>query len=311
MKRILTIAIVLVMTAATTVFAEKQSYTVGLPMPSGMEESSIADLLEQLVEHVGIVLEKDMKAEMLVYEYGTDVAELVVEKVESGEVDVSFLLGTEYAAYQDSGKDILMPLFSLSMSGQTIMPTCLFAAKGRYESVEDLRGLRWGGVYIKPTRYLLYKEGIDEPVDKFFSDVEFVSDMPVTGLIDGFENGDYDVFNTYDVTVRVAGFMNKKDISFEPVSCVDYNHSWVFVYRKDLDPDVMNEFRDLMLGADKDNRFAKFQFAFKMIQGRFLPLDMEEINEVVEIYEFEKKQGWNEEEEKYFEKRVKMKAGSK
>ncbi len=313
MKKIITTALLVMAIFATATYAqeEHEKYIVGLPMPAGMEKSSIAGLLKDIVAYVGELLGEDTEAKVLVYEYGTDVAKFVEEKMESGEVDVSYLLGNEYAAYLDSGKNNLTPFFTLSMSGQSIMPTCLFAAKGKYKSVEDLRGLRWGGVYTQPTRYLLYKAGIDEPLDKFFSEVKFVSDMPVTGQIEGFDNGDYDVFNTYDVTLRVAGYMNKKDISFEPVSCVDYNYSWIFLYRDGLDEKVMEEFRDLMIGADKDKRFAKFHFAFKMIQGRFGPIDYDELDKVVDIYKLGKKHGWDKEEKKYFKEQSKMKAGHK
>ena len=57
-----------------------------------------------------------------------------------------------------------------------------------------------------------------------------------------------------------------------------------------------------MLKSDKDPAFAKFQFAFKMVDGKFVPVEEKKIKFVKEIADLAVKEGWEKEEEAFYKK---------
>ncbi len=273
---------------------------VGLPVIKGMEKTSMVDLFTDIVNTVSGKMDVKAIPNIFTYEHDDDVAKIVMDNVESGDSDIIFWTGQDYSEYLDTGKDTLVPLFSLTMMGKTIVDSCIYARKGEIKNISELRGKRWAGTRVSPTRYLLYKEGIDEPVDKFFGSVQFKSDSPITNIVEGLENNEYDAFTSYDTYIGISGMDTKKDKPFEPVVCHEYDNTWTFMASKRLPHEFMEKYRKIMLKSYKDPDFAKFKFAFNMIRGRFIPVKNDEVQRIKKIYDLRIEKGWDREDKKFW-----------
>lgn len=273
---------------------------VGLPVITGMEKTKIIDIFKNIVDTLSEKIDGEAVPNVFAYDYDENVYEAVYDNIESGDSDIIFWMGHEYAEYMEGREDTLVPLFSLTMMGQTLINNCIYARPGEVEDVSQLRGKRWAGTRVAPTRYTLYKEGIDEPLDEFFGSVEFRSDSPITNIIEGLENNEYDVFTTYDTYIGISGLDTKKDKPFEPVVCHTYDYTWTFMASKRLPHDFLEKYRSIMLRSHKDPDFAKFRFAFKMIEGRFIPVQHEDMEKIYEIYKLKKEKGWDKENEVFW-----------
>jgi ABC-type phosphate/phosphonate transport system substrate-binding protein len=286
-----------------TFAAKGGKFVVGLPMVAGIDsQSGISDLLDQFVATLAKKMGVQAEIMKIHYKDGDNILKLALAKVDSGEIDMLYLYGLVYAEYLRTGRKDLNPVFVMSMTKHTVLPSCIFVRKGTFKKVADLRGKRWAGSNLVPARYLLYKSGIDEPLDKFFGSATYASDSPVTNIIAGLDAGKYDAFTTFDSTIRITGLLTKKNISFEPLYCEDYDYNWIFLAKKDLPPDFTDNLRKIMLKSDKDPDFAKFQFAFKMVDGKFLPFNEEDFGKVKKINDLIVKEGWREEEKAFYKK---------
>jgi len=284
--------------------ARECDYVISVPMVEGLEETSLGKYLEQLSEVLSNKLDCNITSKKLVYNYGQRIIDRVRKEFDEGVSDVSYVFGIEYAQYARSGKDDLVPLFTLSIDGRTMMDQCFYVRKGEYSDVSELEGKKWAGALLLPARFLLYSEGIDEPVDEFFGSIRYQTDAPLTGLLDMLESGEIDVFNTFGVIMRLSGELNKKDAFFEPLLCREYDHTWVFVARKGVSPKFIELTRRIMLNAHNDPDFATFSFAFKLLDGHFVPLDDSSIEKINRIVDLAEKGGWFDEQREFAEKYV-------
>ncbi|HOC91036.1 MAG TPA: PhnD/SsuA/transferrin family substrate-binding protein [bacterium] len=301
------VAIVL---AALTVFAfgyanqacAQARYTVGIPVVAGMENTQLAPLFQELVKVVGGKLGVKAETKLIIYEQGDDILKKVLSEVDSKKVDITLLFGQEYSEFQATGRTDLIPIATLSAAGQAVLSNCLYVRKGEFKSLQELRGKKWAGASYRPTRYLLYKKGIDEPLDKFFGSIDYANDSPITLIVKGLEEKQYDAFASYDSFVKISGMMTKKDVFFEPLVCEKYDHSWIFVARKEIPAATIEQFRKVLMGAAKDPDFGKFQFAFQMVAGKFQPVKADDVKFVRQIFDLGIKNGWRKEENAFFKK---------
>jgi hypothetical protein len=300
----LIVFILMTLTFSGQTFASKSGkFVIGLPMPAGIEkQSGFSDLFDQLVATMAKKMGLQAEILKIPFKDGDNTMKLVLAKVDSGELDMVYFFGLDYAEYLRTGRKDLNPIFVLSVTKRTVRPACIYTRKGAFKNVSDLRGKRWAGSNLVATRYLLYKSGIDEPLDKFFGSVAYVPDFPVTSIVAGFDAGKYDAFTTYDALLRVAGLLTKKGLSFEPLYCEDYDYTWIFLTKKDIPAEFTDNLRKIMLKSDKDPDFAKFQFAFKMVDGKFLPFNEEDFGKVKKINDLIVKEGWREEEKAFYKK---------
>ena len=308
------VAIVL---AALTVFAfgyanqagAQARYTVGIPVVAGMENTQLAPLFQELVKVVGDKLGVKADMKLIIYEQGDDILQKVLSEVDSKKVDITLLFGQEYSELQAKSRMDLIPIVTLSAAGQPILANCIYVRKGEIKSLQELRGKKWAAASYRPTRYLLYKKGIDEPLDKFFGSIDYANDSPITLIVKGLEDKEFDAFSSYDSFVKISGLTTKKDVSFEPLVYEKYDHSWIFVARKDIPAATIDEFRKVLIGAQRDPDFGKFQFAFQIVQGKFQPVKQEDIKMVRQIFDLSIKNGWRKEENAFFNKYKPAKSG--
>ncbi|MFH1537443.1 MAG: hypothetical protein ABIH66_00695 [bacterium] len=290
-------------TSATAAAAEKKNvYTIAIPMIKGLEETKIVDMFGKMGTVLGKKMGCEFKVEPLPYEYNQRKDELVIKWFNEGKADIAYISGIELSEYQKKGRRGLVPLFILGMEKSAIKGVCFYTRKGEFSKVSELRGKTWFGGQPVVARLLLYKNDIDEPIDKFFGAVGFETESPIFPLVEKLKKKEIDVFSCYKSTMMLSGELAKKDSVIKPLSCAGYESNWVFVARADMPPGHMQQFRSLMLGAHKDPDFAQFGFFFQTARGHFMPLDKEtqEFNDAQA--DLIKKQGWRKEEEAFYKK---------
>ena len=281
--------------------AQEESYTVAIPMIKGFEETRFTDIFRDINDVIGKKLDCDVTTEFLVFEHDETLIELVREKFDEGEADVSYINGIDQGEYMLNEEEDLDFLSVLGMENSPVEQTCFFVRKGEFSDVSELRGKRWRGSQTIQARFLLYQNDIDEPLNEFFGDIGFETDSPIMPLLDDLESGEIDVFSTYLHTVRLSGALASKDAFLEPLYCHDTESHWVFVADKDMPEKRRKQIRWLMLNAHKDKDFAQFGFAFAMIEGHFMPLTDEAKKVNLRYAKLVNENGWREEQEEFFE----------
>lgn len=302
---ITTLSLLLLAVAASSPIAaagKKETYTMLVPMIKGLEETKIIDMFEKM----GVILGKKMgcefRVEPLPYEYNQRKDELVIKWFNEGRGDIAYISGIELSEYQKKGRRGIVPLFILGMDKSTIKAICFYTRKGEFSKVSDLRGRTWYGGQPVVARYLLYKNKIDEPIDKFFGTVGFETESPIFPLVEKLNKKEIDVFSCYESTMMLSGQLGKKDSVIEPLDCAGFESHWVFVARADMPTEDLQQFRSLMLGAHKDPDFAQFGFFFKMANGHFMKFDRETQKFNDAQADLIKKQGWRKEEAAFYKK---------
>ncbi|MFC1474906.1 hypothetical protein ACFLQK_02565, partial [bacterium] len=227
----------------------ENSYTIAVPMVDGLDATNLKGYLDKMAIILSKKLGAEIKTKPLVYRYGDSVMDMVLDDFEAGNSDLGYVYGREYAAYRNKGDDQLVPLFTLAMFKSTIMKQCFYTRIGEFESVADLRGKKWAGSTYLPARYMLYSQEIDEPLDKFFGSINYISDAPLKNMTERMRSGELDVFSSYDIIMKVSGETDKKDAFLEPLYCNDYDHTWVFVARRGVSSDILERMRTIVLNA--------------------------------------------------------------
>jgi ABC-type nitrate/sulfonate/bicarbonate transport system substrate-binding protein len=280
-------------------------YTVSLPVIAGMETSSVGKLMIDVVNAIAKKLNLKIDVVKRPYWYDADVPKIVANDFKSKKVDVSFLSGVDYANYLRSGHKDATPIFQLSMSKKTVYNGCLYARKGEAKSLADLRGKKLGTAYVRPVRLIMFKNGVNEPIEKFFGGVSFIPDAPPTAMVDALEKKKIDAFYVIETSIFVAGYTAKKNLTWGPVACTEYDASPIFIARKDVDPNMVQKLQATVINSVKDPAFAQFQFAFKMVDGRFLPFDEKGFQKIAAVNDLVVKNGWDKEEKAFLKKYMK------
>jgi len=280
-------------------------YIFSVPMLKELDNDSFSRMLEELIAVLADKTDKNIEISKFIYSHDDNKMKLVTNRLESKQADISYLTGLEYSEYLISGGDELIPLFSLGIARTSVVPLCFVTRKGELKSVDELAGKRWQGSGIIPTRYLLYEKGIYKRPEEFFSSIGFTNDSPVSIMINKLINNEIDVFTTYKTALSIGGYLTKKDSGFELLECKDYDHNWIFLARKDVDKSFLKRMTEIMLKAHKDPDFAKFQFAFKMIDGNFINIKKEELDSVYKRAELIVEKEWRKEQTEFHEKYMK------
>ena len=293
-------AALLAIPAATQQPAEK--YNLAVPMIEGFEQTKFIEMIQQMGVALGKKMGCDIKSQPLVFKYGQRLIDLVRSGVKAGKIDISYINGLEHGEALIAGETDLTPVFILGMQKSTVEKACFFVRKGEFKEISELRGKKFKASHPLLSRAILYKNGIDEPLDKFFGSVGYATDSPLNPMMEGLANKSIDVFGTYLHTVWLAGELTKKDSIVQALGCEDVESHWVFVARKDMPEQRKAQLIKAATTAHKDKEFAQFQFAFTMINGHFMPVDEKAIKINKEYASMVKKGGWRKEEAEFFKK---------
>jgi len=280
----------------------REKYVLKLPVIEGFATDKLMTMFQDMARVISKKIDADITVDKLTFRHGERM--VAVRDLETGAADFAYLNGIEFAEYQRTGKKDLMMLFTLSMNKSTILKQCLYVRKGEIMTVEALRGKKWGSSQLLPTRFLLYKKGINEPLEKFFSSVRFVSDAPIPNIVAALNSKEIDVFSAAESAVRLSGELNKKTATFVPLYCEPFESTWVFVARSGVPSTVALKLRDIMTTAHRNQEFNNFKFAFAMIDGNFTALDERAKNLNDSTYELIRKNGWLKEEDAFIKKHM-------
>lgn len=280
----------------------KKKYVIVLPIIKGMEQAKFVDYITKIGEVIGKKVNATITVEALYYEYNQRKDDLVRKRFREGKADIGYISGLELGEITRGGGNDIVPLFLLGMNQSPVKQVCFFTRKGEVKNVTALRGKKWQGAQPVLARYLLYKKGIDEPVDKFFGSVGFETETPISYLIDKLGRKEIDVFSAFSSTLMLSGEFVKKDSILEPLNCEDFESHWVFVARSDIPQDFVQKFVPLILSSHKDSAFAQFQFFYKMINGKFMPIDKKILKLNQDTADLVSKRKWRKEEQDFYAK---------
>jgi len=292
----------LVFTFTQRISAEEEKYVLAVPMIEGFEETSFVSVIDNLGKAMGNKLGCSIETKIIGFKYGQRLIDLVRSEFEAGTADISYINGLELGDYLNKKEKGLDILFSLSMNKSTIEKSCFFTRIGEFKDVSELRGKKWLGAVPVMPRFLLYSNGFDEPIDKFFGEIGYMTDSPINVLVEALKNKDIDVISTYAHTMRLSGEMNKKPATIQPLYCSDYESTWVFVGNPKTNKKRMEQITQIMLRAHKDKDFNQFQFAFAMINGKFEKLDDKAIELIKKNAKLFEEKGWYKEEKEFYKK---------
>jgi len=287
--------------------AAGEKFVVALPMIEGFEDTKLVEVFKQINDVVSKKVGVPVLSENLPFKHNEDLFTIVKDRFKAKKADISYINGRDHGAVLLDKTQGFETLAVLGMNKSTIEKGCFFIRKGSFKSVADLRGKKWKGSATVTPRYVLYKNGINEPLESFFDVRGFETDSPVAPLIDDLKSGAIDVFSTYYHTMWLSGELKKKPQEIEALGCEPMESHWVFVARSDLPKERVDQFRRIFLSADKDPDFKQFGFAFMMIDGRFMPMDEKTASVNKSFAKLIRDNKWIDEEKAFMKKYFKQK----
>ena len=307
-------------TAFTIVFvlgtgvAFAETYTMLAPVTKGMEGGSFEGLMNDVAETMAAETGLDVKFETVVYDIGENDAAMLIEPLKNGEADLTLIGSTNYLLMEKELNKYFIPAFTIVFNNSKYADECLWVLEdSKFKTVEDLRGATWGNSVIYPTRTILYDNGIDEPVDKFFGKTIFNEDAPLTNSVQALGSGKIDVFaaNRHHLAIGGGGSVpgtggkDAKPVKYRDLVCMEGELHWTFGFNKDVPEDVRTKITKLFVTAHKNKAFQKFQFMFMAIKGGFARIEDGDYDRTREIVKLIKDGGWDKEQEAHFAKRKK------
>lgn len=286
----------------------KEAYDFYLPLSRGLADGSFNKLMRDISDTLASVTGLEIEFTADSYDVGAEVNDMVYEKMTAGEADVSYVNSIEYLEEREKWDEIFRPAFYILFNNKYYNEYCLYVSRDSdAETVENTRGMVWGGMDTVQTRQIMHEAGINETIDEFFSDQKFLFESPVTNYLGALAKGEIDVFVANKghmiMSGGVPGSIDKekiKSIAFKEITCLEGEHSWIFGFHKDVPREDVTAVMKNLLRAHKSAEFRQFGFLFAAIKGHFAPFKEENLERTKEIVELKKEYGWEEEQEKYF-----------
>jgi len=222
-----------------------------------------------------------------------------IQEIEAKHYAGLYISGNDYYQLIASGYDKLAPAAQISFKKKTTDQACLFtrAADG-ISDVNGLKGKTWGGSYFyMGTRFILYKNGVDQPLKRFFGKIVFEQNDYWLNMADELLAGKFDVFSGSGEEEMMGRARDKKYAAIKTLACVPFRSTHMIVFNKEnLSKEKMDQLRGLLLNAHKDKDWGTFQFIFSIIQGHFVPFDEEAFKVSKEFVDMSASRGWLKEE---------------
>ena len=263
--------------------------------------------LPSMLREMGKIAQQKIgvKFDVVDYTYGRteDVMAKVVSMFKKGDLDFGYMFSQDFLRYAKTGDRTIIPFMSITMYGRPYAEMCVYTRKAdNIKDIKTLKGKIWGGMHTLPTRYILYKNGIDKSLPDYFSKMVFISDTNTTAMLDALLEHQTDASVMASFQVGMVRSNNKKYNAIAESSCTEYDHNWIFVHHKDVPKDLVDKIKKTFLMAHKDKDFAQFHFIMKAIQGHFVDIEAKDLKTTVEIVDLATKNGWYKEEDKYINK---------
>ena len=232
-------------------------------------------------------------------------------RLEDMDYSAVYLSSNDFYRIARSGYEELTPALSISFFDKNYDQVCLYTLKEEeIVDIEELRGRRWGGSYFyMPTRYLLYRNGIDETLGDFFGKMDYVAVDSYVPMARRLLAGEVDVF-TGTVEEESVGKMKDKEFGrIEGKFCVKHRATHLIAFHQSMPREKMQQLRHILLHAHRDKDFRPFWFIFTAIEGHFVPFDSEAFSLTTEYVDTCNERGWLDEHLDFITKNTSPGAG--
>ena len=278
MKKRVVMVLVVMFAAAVSMraAAQQKSYTIVMPgtfAVSGKSKSQMQVFSEEITKALEKVVGVPIKLQT------TNLAEeefikYAISGLVSKQIDVSGFSADWYVSLSPQMREKFPPLLAIMVNGKKNMNYCYYVRKSdNIKSLNQLRGKTFATYTYIDSRYLLYKAGIDEPLDKFFGKMVYrltVAPELMKDLVDK----KIDTFDTWDFSVETARNVDPKFKDIQPLGCREYGMNVFMIYRNDLDSATIDKLRKAALNWKKDPRFNNVKIFFVAIKGGvFIPAE--------------------------------------
>ncbi|HOO56512.1 MAG TPA: hypothetical protein PLN69_06800 [bacterium] len=289
-KPIVLFAMMLVLITGSAVKAEKENHNFIVPVLVQKAEAEGSDIQKDasgmLGKLCGILSEKtgdDVQCHV-VYKPNEAMShkegiEKYISDIEERDFSAVYLSSNDYYNLTETyGYDKLLPVLSISFNKKTEDLACLYIREGDgIDSVEQLRGKKWAGSYFyMGTRYILEKNGVDEPLADFFGEISLDLKDQWVAMAEKLISGETDVFTGSLEDEMVGRIRDKRYKEIKTLVCEPHRATHMIAFNKDkMSINKMKEYRKILLGAHTDKAFGSFQFLFVAIRGHFVPFSNE------------------------------------
>ncbi|MFA6449154.1 MAG: PhnD/SsuA/transferrin family substrate-binding protein [bacterium] len=218
-----------------------------------------------------------------------------IQSIESKKFAGLYISGNDYYSLVSSGYDKTVPAAQISFKKKTLDQACLFTRSAdAIGSIEELKGKTWSGSYFyMGTRFILYKNGIDMPLKKFFGKTVLEDNDFWINMADQLLAGKIDVFAGSMEEEIMGRARDKKYSAVKTLACVPFRSTHMIVFNKaNMSKEKMEQIRGMLLAAHKDKDWGPFQFIFAIINGHFVPFNEESFKVSKEFVDTSENRGW-------------------
>jgi ABC-type phosphate/phosphonate transport system substrate-binding protein len=284
--------------------ARAQSYSCVMPVPKGLSIGSIAQLTKNAGDAINKKTGLDIDVQEYPYTYLDEPMFTLLDKLNKDKIDFLMVFPVDYMRYKIANpKDKSIPLFTVNMFGRPTHDVCFYTrASDNMSKASDLKGKTWGGVRLRYVQYLLHEFNIDTNPNAFFGKLEFVREENIADMLDLLLKGGVDVITMPTYQVNMVMNADKKYKAVKSFGCKEYEHNWIFVYRKGVPKEHAEALKNAFLGAHKDREFMQFKFLLTAIKGRFEAVDIKNLKNSIKIAKLMNKYKWRAIESDYIKK---------
>lgn len=286
--------------------AQAKPYKFFVPISEGLSMGSLSNVLKDLAKTAQAKTGIQIQVVDYTYAKGEDVMSKLVDMFKKGDIDFAYMFSQDFIKYAKTGDNTIVPFFTITLFDKNYAEMCVYTRKDdNLKTLQSLKGSIWGGAHTVAMRYILYKNGIDQPVDKYFSRMVFINDSNTAAMLDALLDHQIDAAVMASFQTGMVRANNKKYNALAETNCTEYEHNWVFVHRRDLDKDVAAKLKKTFLNAHKDRDFSKFHFLMKAIQGHFVDIAIKDLKTTKDIVDLAQDNGWYDEEKAFISKSAK------
>jgi len=285
-------------------FAYAETYTIVMPGTvsiSGKSRNQMDTFIEEVAKALSSATGEQFKVD------STSLAEEDFMKYA-----LSNMINKKYAAAGFSGewyaklppamREKFPPLFGITINGKKDENYCFYVRKGDgIKSVDQLRGKTLSTYVYTDARYTLYKNGIDEPLNKFFGKVKYdLTVAPV--LMQQLVEKDIDAFLTADFQVDTSRGVDPRFKDIVPIGCKEYVVTPFLIYRNDIDPAIVSKLQTAIKAWKKDPLFKSIKIFMVAIKGDVAIFTMKDFEKTFAIQKMAFDRGWEDEKKDFMKK---------
>ncbi len=279
-----------------------------MPVSPAMKNSG---LVKMLTDFTKVISQKtgmsfDIIAE--VYDYDESPSEKTYNMFKAKKADFAYIHSNEYASNFDKYNKVMNPAMILVVNNSSSFDYCLYARKdGPVKTLEDAKNYTWGGSDTIMARVLLDEKGYDMPVSKFFKEVKFMDDIPITKAVEALAKGKIDCFSSSRNFLAISGNVmdsngQKTVVMPREIACAKGPLNWIFVFGKNVPAAQAAMITQMLTSADRSPDFKNYRFLFMAIKGKFVKYNESDMARTRELARIEKAKGWDREKRELLKK---------